>query len=170
MSYPDYPHNHNTRIVLRSSELKRVCYNFYTFVFLSVFGAKEKTNQSISTKFVKSVTSIIDAIRLQHKMLRVVIEAAGRTLVEGERGRRPSRGWVSMQFFEFNTIYCIENSYFHFFITKRVRKLVLVLGTVYFNEGHYRDYDDYKSVSKLSIGVECTFFKCSLSAVILKRS
>lgn len=40
----------------------------------------------------------MDALRFQHTMVRVVGEAAGRTLAKGERGRRPSLGWVSVRF------------------------------------------------------------------------
>lgn len=32
-------------------------------------------------------------------MVRVVGEAARRTLLEGERGRKPSRAWISMRIF-----------------------------------------------------------------------
>lgn len=42
--------------------------------------------------------AIIDALRLQHTTVRVVSEAAGRTLVEGERSHRPGQGWVAVHF------------------------------------------------------------------------
>lgn len=58
-------------------------------VCLSECKVREKTIRSILTKFAKN---IIDAPRLQHKAQ--VSKAADRIILEGERGRRPRRGFV----------------------------------------------------------------------------
>lgn len=47
-------------------------------------------------KYINKV--IIDLLRLYRTMVRVVSENAGLTLAEGERGRRPSLGGLSMRF------------------------------------------------------------------------
>lgn len=105
--------------VLESPELKKgegfqnLCLSVCLSVCLFVSSAREITAQSISTILAKnaSTTPIIDALKLQHRIIREVGEAAGRAGV----------GYS-----------CVLFNY-HSCKTKWVRKFVPVVpGTVYF--------------------------------------
>lgn len=77
--------------VLESPDLKNRVLSKCMPVCLSTCSVGEKSTYSITTKYVY-------AHRLQHAMARVVSEAQGRSLEEGEWSRRTSRGWVFCNF------------------------------------------------------------------------
>lgn len=77
--------------VLESPDLKNRVLSKCMSICLSACSVGEKSTYSITTKYVY-------AHSLQHAMARVVSEATGRTLAEGEWGRRTSRSWVFCNF------------------------------------------------------------------------
>lgn len=74
------------------------------YVYLTVCNARKKTPQSMSTKLVINISTrpIIDALILQHPMIRVVCEATGRKFSEGSEAICRSEGILSMRFFLFD--------------------------------------------------------------------
>lgn len=103
--------------VLESPQLSKGFFcEMYTFmyVYLAVCSA---TDYWIDFHPTRNRHTTVWPFRPQHKMVRRVSEAAGRTMVE-----KVSRDWVSMRFVSI----CISVTIVNSFITKWVRKRKLV--------------------------------------------
>lgn len=109
---------------MESPDLKNRVLSKCMPVCLSACSVREKSTYSITTKYVY-------AHRLQHAMARVVSEATGRTLAEGEWGRRTSRGWVFCNFGLHTSNHYREILYYQVTSWKSERKFLPVSGIVY---------------------------------------
>lgn len=90
-------------------------FNVYMSVCLSICSSREITTQLKSTQLAKTINqAIIGAPRFQHTTVRLVREAAGRALANGERGCRPNLVLLSARFIFISislTITFMENVY-----------------------------------------------------------
>lgn len=107
--------NRNIRFGVPWNQKRGFCQIYaFMYVYLAVCSA---TDYWIDVHPTRNRHISVRAFRPQHKMVRKVSEAAGRTLAEGV-----SRDWVSMLFVSISISITIINS----FITKWVRKRKLV--------------------------------------------